>query len=405
MKTRWWTLLLVSVAAVAWLGGRRSSLSPESESALQQAAVPSASARPAAAGSNGPSRKRWAERIGSADDSGLPDLMREIPAKDRGAVVEAWLGSSGNSLLGDPEVQRLRKLLNAWVAEDPEAALEWADALRDPALRELGMIGVAGALAAIDRQRAFECLVSHGTFKSTISDPRITSLMRELSQDSLRLGPAALAELWKRLPGGADTVSETYGIGLKYPPGTDFRALIDELSTVPGASSKPIFLTGVSAAWMGQDPEGATAFLLEKIEAQEPTASRSWREIYRVKIDEVGAAAAEQWAREVIKDIPAGDPRGKFLLESSFLRPEGRIEALAQSSESAAWIGEALQFDADHGGRGIKEILDPLPEARRIEYLKTLRGPRASEATTSAMAGWNFTESQQEEIRKAISGS
>jgi hypothetical protein len=146
------------------------------------------------------------------------------------------------------------------------------------------------------------------------------------------------------------------------------------------------------------------ASLLERFAAQNGSISRSWNEIYRVKTDEVGAAAAEQWACEVIKGIP-GESRGQFLLESNFLRSEGRIEALAQSSDSAVWIGEALQFDADQGGRTMKGILEPLPEARRIEYLKSLRGPRAAEAAASVMGEWNLTESQQAEIRKAITGS
>ena len=105
MKTRWWLLLLVSVSALAWFMGHRSSSSPERTATLQQLAAAPVADRSAAGGNNGPSRKRWAERIGSADDSGLPDLMREIPAKDRGAVLEAWLASSALPILS---AQRFR---------------------------------------------------------------------------------------------------------------------------------------------------------------------------------------------------------------------------------------------------------------------------------------------------------
>ncbi|MDB6079866.1 MAG: hypothetical protein JWO82_3613 [Akkermansiaceae bacterium] len=405
MKTRWWLLLLSFVFAAGWFSGRQSPAFPEGVTASPQAGTTArpANGRTATPGDREPGRQRWTEKIGSAEMSAT-DLIREIPAKDRGAALEAWLKSPGNRFFGAAEAQRLQNLLDAWVAEDPGAALEWAAALDEPAMRELAMTGVAGAMAPTDPQGAFECLVRHGEFKSNIKDFRITSLMKQLSQDALKQGPAALAELWQRLPGAANTVNERYGVNLDYPPGTDFRALQEALrDTTVTSSSKPIFLSGVVEAWMKQDPEGAISQLAERIAAKEKVTD-SWGEIYWAKKNELGKAGAEQWASDMIGDMP-GDARGKFLMDTRFLASEGRIATLAQNSDSAVWIAEALQYDADNGGREVDGILSPLPEARRIEFLKTLRGSEAARAAGSAMTGWNFTESQQAEVRKAINGN
>lgn len=404
MKTRWWLLLLVFVFAAGWFGGSASSSSQGTTTSPQQAAN---TARPADGPASAPresSSKRWAEKLVGTDAGELPATFKEIPAKNRGAALDAWLAAPGNRVLDEEKMLRFRNLLDAWVAEDADAAEAWATAQGEPSLRELAMGGVACSLVAKDTRRAYECLVAHGPFKNGISDSRLSSMMSELSQEALKQGPAALAELWKKLPEfAASSSGGRYGISLACPPGTDFRALSDAMKGVAGYdANKLVGLSGISGEWMKQDPEAATAYLAERIAAKEKVW-HSWQEMYYYQKNQVGVPAADQWVCTMVKDLP-GDARGKFLVESDFLGSDGRVLELVKSPETAGWISEALEFAAEQGNWSIERTLGPLSDEQKIEYLKGLRGTKALQNVVPVMSTWNFSESQKAEVLKAIKG-
>ncbi len=405
MKTRWWLLTLIFVFAAGWFSGRMSpspSSSPEAGANRQEANTTARTMAPAPAPRES-SSKRLAEKLDQADRAELSSVFREIPAKNRAAALDAWLAAPGNRVLDEAKMQRLQKMLDAWVAEDPDAALAWADAQSDAALRDLTTIGVAGALASKDPKRAFECLAAHGEFKTGSFDSRFSSMMSTLSQEALKEGPAALAELWKKLPDTAGGNGVRYGFHLDCPPGTDFRALHEAMQGLTGYNArKPVGLGGISEAWIKQDPDGATAYLTEKIAAKEKV-SEAWQEMYYQQKNQVGAAAADQWVCAMLKDLP-GDARGKFLMDSDFISSDGRALEFARNPEFAGWINDALPFAAQSGNWAIERILGPLPDEQKIEYLKTLRGTPALQAVDPAMNTWKFSESQRAEVLEAIKG-
>jgi hypothetical protein len=404
MKTRWWLLTLAFVFAAGWFGGRISSSSPEAGATLQQEAGTTTRSRDSIASApRESSSKRLAEKLDHAGDEELSSIFREIPAKNRGAALDAWLAAPGNRVLDPEKMERFWKMLDAWVAEDADAAVAWADAQGDPALRELATIGVAGSLASKDPKRAFECLAAHGEFKTGTFDSRFSSFMSQLSEEALKEGPAALAELWKRFPDFTGSADVRYGFRLNCPPGTDFRVLHEAMQGPDGyTTKKPVFLSGISEAWIKQDPAGATTYLAEKIAARE-TVSQAYQEMYYLQKNQVGSAAADQWVCSMLKDLPA-DARGKFLLESDFLCSDGRAVEFVRNPEIAGWISDTLPFAAKSGNWAIERILGPLPDEQKIEYLKTLRGTPALQSVNPAMETWKFSESQRAEVLEAIEG-
>ena len=336
-------------------------------------------------------------------------LLTEIPAEDRGAALEGWLGTFGVGGLDTGAVNLFRSAIDAWVAEDPEAALEWAAAARDPGMRELAMTGVAGSLAGSDPQRAFDCLVTHGEFRHALLDGRIMEMMRTLSKEAAKEGPEAIAKLWANLPKAADSVNAFSGVHLDLHPATDFRAVNEALRRQFGEqTSRPIFPVGVMETWTRQDPAAARAYLIELVAAKE-RISDEWGEVKGVISKDQGVAAANQWTIELLRELPAGD-RGTLLAGAGYLSSSGSIHELlrgASEEESALWISETLQASADRG-RGaweIRNLLGDLPVKQRIEYLKTLRGEKALERANAVMAEWSLPEAQQEDVRNRITGS
>lgn len=410
MKTHRLAILLGLTFAAGWFGGRKTAAPAggESSTAQAQASTPPRpmDRRTASASDHEPSRKHWAEKIGNFSSIDVGSLMLEIPRKDRGAAIEAWLKSSG-SIIGAAEKQKLASLMDAWVEEDPDSALEWSANLSNPVIRELAMTSAAASLAGSDPHRAFEHLISHGEFREIIRDQRLFSMMTRLSREAIAQNPAALAELWKRLPNSGPSVLERYGLDLNLPAGTDFAAVIAALQTLENPSATPnqppMYVSGVAREWFVQDPEGATSYLIDKIKAKERIRT-TWMDMYWQKKGEEGTAAAVQWTCDLIKDLP-DDARENFLLSADLFDSPDRLKAFLQDGGPSEWISGMLQYytENDQSFR-VGDILKPLSQAQQIEYLKALRGPEAEKAASSAMSEWKFTESQQAEVLQAIKG-
>lgn len=404
MKKHLWILAVLLAFTAGWFTGR-------GRPGVACAAEPVAagrSMRPQASAAHETSRKRWAEKLGEQDGATMPALIGDIPANDRGAAIEAWLRSCGIGGLDGAAIGRLRDLLDAWVATDFEGAWQWAGNLADPGLRELAMTGIAGSLCGSDPHRAFDCLVAHGEFHREIDDSRIYGLMKTLSKEAAKQGPMAIAELWEKLPKAAGSIHSFYGIDIELDPSTDFRALNDALrSKLDKQLDRPIHPCNAMEAWMRQDPDAATGYLVEQIAAKTKIAD-AWSELRGAIARDKGSAAADQWTIDLLRSLPEGDP-GTLLNGVGYPNsPELFFNLLqgASEAEAAAWISETIQSSADKGlgGEQIARLLGVLPVEKRIDYLRTLHGPQALESAEAAMATWGLPESQREEVRKAVSG-
>jgi hypothetical protein len=401
MKRAWWLLSVLLAFAAGWIsgradapkaGGETSSLSPRASS-------------PSATVARETSRNRWAEKLREQEQPGT--LMHEIPAKDRGPTIEAWVRSFGVGGLDGETVNRFWNVLDAWVAEDPDAAWQWASGISEPGMRELAMTGIAGSFAASDAQRAFDCLVAHGEFRHAISDSRLFGMMTRLSNEALEKGPLALIDLWEKLPKANDSVNSYSGLKVELDPATDVRLLLDSIRSRLGKTTdRPLYLSGVMETWATSQPEEARGYLIERIAAKENFADE-WSEMRSVIAKAHGSAAADQWTLEMLRQLPEGD-RGSFFAGNGWLNSPNRIFDLMQTGateeESAQWITETLQATADGDGSAWKigNLLGQLPIEKRIEYLKALRGTKAQQSIGEITGRWNLTASQVAEIRQAV---
>lgn len=406
MKTRWWLVIVVLAFGLGWLSRRPTPEAPSKETTAK--AERGLGAASAGATPRETSRERWAERLREDDIDGVSALAGQIPAKDRGAAIELWLTSFGIGGLDNTAVTRFRTVIDAWVAQDPAAALQWASSLRDPGMRELGMVSVAGSLATSDPQQAFDCLVAHGEFRHGIGDGRIMDLMKNLSRDAAAQGPDAIAAIWAKFPKAGESVNSFSGVALELDPATDFRALNEALRSQMGDPlSRPIYPAKLMETWARQDPAAARAYLID-LAGTKGRFSDEWSEVYGVISKARGSAAAQQWALELLRELPEGD-RGALFLGVDYANSPGRIHELlrnATEDEAAAWINETLQASADREKTWqIKNVLRDLPVEEQIQHLKTLRGPQALPSANAAMAELQLSAGQQEEVRKAINGS
>ena len=404
-QTFLWLLAVVLAFAAGWMGGRHSP--PAAAAAAISLPAKPETVRTSQAPPRETSAQRWAEKLRDGDQSEMPQLFAEIPAKDRGRAIEAWLLSHG---AGGPDGQaeeRLRNLLDAWVAADVDGAWQWAEGCGDAGIREMAMTGIAGALANGDPQRAYECLLAHGDFRRELSDSRFIGMMKRLSDDTLKQSPQALAELWEKLP--ETTASTRWGLDLKLDASTDFRAVLDGLrSKLEGVNKRPFYPCNVMDTWMRHDAEGAVAYLRECISGKGSFAS-VWSEASHVIRQEKGDAGADGWTLALLRDLPEQD-RGTFLAETAWLGSPGRVEAVVRQGgteeELAGWTGMAIQACADRGQNlwKIAPMLENFPMEKRIELLKGLRGPEALEAAGRAVSHWQLPETRWAEIRSAITG-
>lgn len=181
MKSHWWVAVVCAAFFSGWgLGESRG----RSASQRGQEGVPLRGERAQAVvkrEDRGISIAGWAEKLNERPQEGVAELAREIPPDRLGKAVESWLASHGIGGLDAGALAKFRALLDDWALRDPDSAILWAESLGDAAMRELALIGIAGALAATDPQRAFECLVANGEFSKPIHDPRLGNLLSKLS--------------------------------------------------------------------------------------------------------------------------------------------------------------------------------------------------------------------------------
>jgi hypothetical protein len=404
MRSRGWMVVVLGAFATGWIGGRQSSPSSAGESGESPARLTSAAA--ASRTDRDAARQQWGAKLDERTQPEMAAMAKEIPGKDLGPAIEAWFDSYGIGGLDHETVNKAWKLIDAWVAEDFDSAWAWANSVQQPATREFVIKAIAGSMAEKDPQRAFECLVSNGDFRSSLNDQRLMTLVTKLSDGSLEQGPDAFVAFWKRIPLAKESVNSFMGVTVKPGPGTDFLGLQGAIDRELGnGMDRPINPSGVMEAWTKADPQGALDYLLGRV-GEGQNIRDQWSEVRGVITKEKGSAAADQWTLDLLREMPEGD-RGAFLVAADFQNyPNSFLDMLrsgATDEESAAIYRETLQAGVDQGRSwGISTLLSSLPMEERIRHLKELRGPQAFQAVKDSTSSWKLTEGQLEEIKQAI---
>ena len=404
MKTRWWMLVVLGALVTGWFAGRASA--PHSGE-VSSSPPPAASGLPTPPERNA-SRKNWGAKLDDRPFSDMGAMVREIPRKDLGPSIEAWFDSYGIGGLDSDTVNKAWALIDAWVAEDFDSAWSWANSIQQPATREFVVTAISGSLAETDPKHAYECLISNGEFRHSISDSRIITLVQKLSKEALDQGPEKFVEFWKKFPLAKDSVNSFTGVRVEPGPGTDFLALQGAMDRELGGSGmeRPINPSGVMAAWTKADPASALDYLIDRAKTAKSIRD-SWSEMRGVVWKEKGSAGSNEWALGVLRDLPEGE-RGNFILAVGYGNMSGSLRdvlrAGATEEESATWMRQTLQVGVERGNGQfeIASLLSDLPMEQRLSILKGLRGPGAFEAVKNGTPSWNLTESQMEEIRQAI---
>lgn len=398
-------VVVLGAFATGWIGGRQSSPFSAGESGEGPARLTSAAA--ASRTDRDAARKQWGAKLDERTQPEMAAMAKEIPGKDLGPAIEAWFDSYGIGGLDHETVNKAWKLIDAWVAEDFDSAWAWANSVQQPATREFVIKAIAGSMAEKDPQRAFECLVSNGDFRSSLNDQRLIKLVTKLSDGSLEQGPDAFVAFWKRIPLAKESVNTFMDVSVKPGPGTDFLALQGAIDRELGKEmDRPINPSGVMAAWTKADPQGALDYLMGRA-GEGQNIRDQWREVMGGVIGENGSAAANAWALELLREMPEGE-RGDFVVAAGYQSTPNQFFDLLRSGataeESDTLCRETLQagVDRDSGSWGISTLLSSMPVEERIRHLKELRGPKAFEAVKDGTKSWQLTEGQLEEIKQAI---
>lgn len=407
MKTRYWLLIVAGAFGLGWSTGRVSTGGKEQVAQEDPGRRPSAD-RPR---ENGVSATRWAEKITDRDFKEVAELLKSMAANERGPAIEAWVKSHGAGGLDNNGWLKLGKLLDAWAAEDFDGACRWAENVRDPVMREMGISGLAGAISEADPHRAFELFITNGDFNQGIHDGRLMTMMSRLSAEAAAKGPEALFALWEKVPHSKETVNSMRGVGLTVNEGADFPAMLNAMAKVKqeekvAGTDRPVFLYGVMEQWAKKDPAAATDYLMSRARDDNGYIQSEFEELQSVIRKGEGAEAADRWTVDLLKGLSA-DEQGKFLVKAALLNPPEKIPDLMKRwgtpEETDRLIASAMQASVDlDEGRDVTLVLRALPMERRLEFVSSLRGVKDFTRIRDDLRSWKIDESRIAEIESAV---
>lgn len=240
------------------------------------------------------------QRVKEAGDDGekLRVLMSELAPEEIPALL-ASLQSRGDMTEQDISDRIiLRKLIVAWQAKDPDAALAWVVAMKGDWDRRDLLQEIALAMASTDMEAGLSLLRQHASNAGNFEDD-FPTFYPCIFYGAVKQGANRLLEV-SRLTIGSD-----WSTGLLpdvgYPEDFDFQRALDGLAEAQAAYGEDgqfkLLPDGLLRQWAIQDPQAALAWLQQGKKFNFNGPAEFFKGYARVaKPEEVGALMASAYA-------------------------------------------------------------------------------------------------------------
>ncbi len=368
MKIAGW----VTSVAVAFLAGWGIGRGGSDTSVVEAAVTPTAA--PAKTKVSRSEVPAWGRRLREASQGKQMEEWDKVPPDERAAAMRAWFESFGFGGPSVKDLEKVRAVIDRWVAEDFDAAWMWAEGVVDPVAREFAVISVAGALAGTDPKKGLDCLAALGEVQRPIDDWRIGQLVDAESNRSVAQGPEALKSVWAKVPLSGDSVNRASGNYLDLSKAEDLAAFADAMREIREAGDRPLLLTGAMREWAKRDVAAATDYLVDR--GQTERIADEWRELSSSLRESGGEKAADAWMLETLGEVPLAD-RGAFLDRISYYHSPESILGLDpglygegdRNDHATAFLWAALEQEDS-----VDKIMGLIPEGERNAVIGQLRG-------------------------------
>jgi hypothetical protein len=184
-------------------------------------------------------------------------VLSQIQTADLLFLIEAISQNAGITGLDYSEREKLDAFLNEWLERDADAAIAWADALKNPKDRMGFLHKIIDNIAKNDLEKAITLAKQYCRDDQGDWSLPINLEVKILSQDAEQMLKSVAMFVNSR--GGSR-------LGVNFPPNYDFRRALDGLNTLQSALKEGDFAFipgGLVRDWAKSDPEAAWNWLSE----------------------------------------------------------------------------------------------------------------------------------------------
>jgi hypothetical protein len=210
---------------------------------------------------DGPDRQ-VAKLIKQLDEAGYDEtkssaILSDISSAAFLEVIQDYTRRAGVTGLDYDDQQKVQKLVAAWHAKDPGAALQWVLGLAKPKDRQEFLTQLIGDISKTDLDTALTLLREHGK-----EEDGGWNVPFYLVQE---LGKRDVATMLKSLGTFITSDGSSSGMGIEFSPGFDFRAALDGFAEIQAGLAKGQHLASIPsnllAEWAKRDATAAWAWL------------------------------------------------------------------------------------------------------------------------------------------------
>ena len=348
---------------------------------------------------------RWIDRMPVDDQEKVQSAAKEVPPGEMKAVLDGLMSGIWGSLSSE-EVTRLQLLIGEWAQKDPEGALAWARALKQPQQREVGLCSIAIAVGEKDPQAGFGILAE--LEKVTMLElfmGNLTEVVQKTCANAAKDGPDALREALRRIPEGDRW---TMGLTIEYPPGFDFHGLMEGMKddgyfNLADRPSRAMALDPLSQ-WAAADGDAAFSYLVENAKSG---STYNFHELTDKMAETRGKHDAREWLGEKLAALDSAQ-RQQLALGSMSLHHSPPLEEIIRAMPTPELQMELrqdlLQAGISSGNTINFELLSELPDLEtRLATLEQLHGMDGdSEEVVDQLRKWNVPQERIDGIMEKV---
>jgi len=195
----------------------------------------------------------------SYDETESSAILSDISSAGFLEIIQDYTRRAGVTGLDYDDQQKVQKLITAWYAKDPDAALQWVLGLAKPKDRQEFLTQLIGDVSKTDLDTALTLLREHG--KQEDGGWNVPSnLVQEL-------GKRDAATMLRSLEHFISSNGSCSGSQIEFAPGFDFRAALDGFADIQArlapSQSLASIPTNLLGEWAKRDSSAAWAWLQE----------------------------------------------------------------------------------------------------------------------------------------------